>query len=56
VRDQLHDSILTVLTILLLVLLFVIVPLHASGIISAQGYGFLIVLLLASCVLVQSGR
>ena len=54
VRDQLHDPLLTVLTVLLLLLLFVIVPLHASGIISAQGYGTLLVLLLASAVLVQS--
>jgi Ion channel len=54
VRDQLHDPLLTVLTVLLMVLVFFIVPLHASGIISAQGYGFVIVLLLASCVLVQS--
>ncbi len=56
VRDQLHDPILTVLTVLLLFLIFVIVPLHAAGIISARGYGFVIILLLASCVLVQSRR
>ena len=54
IRDQLHDPLLTVLTALLLFLLFVVVPLHASGIISAQGYGTLLVLLLASAVLVQS--
>ena len=54
VRDQLHDPILTVLTVLLLFLLFVVVPLHASGIIPAQGYGLLLVLVLASCVIVQS--
>jgi hypothetical protein len=56
VRDQIHDPTLSVLTILLAFLIFVIVPLHAVGVISAQGNGFAIVLLLASCVLVQSKR
>jgi hypothetical protein len=54
VRDQLHDPLLTVLTVLLLLVLFVIAPLHSAGIISAQGYGSLLMLLLASAVLVQS--
>ncbi|WOJ88207.1 ion channel [Methylocapsa polymorpha] len=54
VRDQIHDPILTVLTVLLAFLIFVVVPLHASGVVSAQGYDLAIVLVLASCVLVQS--
>lgn len=45
------DRLLTWLTILLVVLTFVIVPLHASGLIVVQGYGFLIVLVMAGCVL-----
>ena len=34
--------------------MFVVVPLHAAGTISVAGYGLVIVLLLASCVLLQS--
>ncbi|VTZ26416.1 Ion transport 2 domain protein [Methylocella tundrae] len=55
-RDELRDPLLSVLTLLLILFLFVIVPLHAAGTISAEGYGFIIVLLLASCVLMQSTR
>jgi len=53
-QNQIRDPLLTILTIFLAVILFVVVPLHASGLVPAQGYGFLLVLLLASCVLVQS--
>lgn len=53
-RDELRDPLLSALTLLLIFLVFVIVPLHAAGTISAEGYGFIIVLLLASCVLMQS--
>lgn len=56
VRNQIHDPILSVLTFLLAFLVFVIIPLHAAGVIWVQGYSFAIVLLLASCVLVQSKR
>lgn len=56
VRDQIQDPILTALTVLLAFLIFIIVPLHATGVISVQGYGFVILLLLSSCVLVQSRR
>jgi hypothetical protein len=44
------------LTILLIFLMFVVVPLHAAGTVSDAGYGLVIILLLASCVLVQSTR
>jgi hypothetical protein len=47
-RKRLGDGLLTWLTILLAVLTFVIVPLHASGLIVVQGYGFAIVLVMAS--------
>lgn len=56
VRDQIHDPVLTVLTILLVCVIFVIVPLHAAGIISVQAHGLAIVLLLAGCVFVLSKK
>lgn len=36
--------------------MFVVAPLHASGLIEAQGYGFALMLVLSGCVLVISGR
>ncbi len=54
VRDQIHDPVLTVLTILLAGVIFVMVPLHAAGVISVQAHQFAIVLLLSGCVLVLS--
>ena len=53
-RDELRDPLLSVLTIILIGLMFVIVPLHAAGTVSVEGYGLVILLLLASCVLMQS--
>jgi len=50
-RARYGDQTLTWLTILLVVLTFVIIPLHASGLIGAQGYGLAIVLVTASCIL-----
>jgi nitrate reductase NapE component len=50
-RMRFGDRLLTWLTILLVFLTFVIVPLHASGVNVVQGYGFLIVLIMASCIL-----
>ena len=47
-RERLGDRLLTWLTILLIILTFVIVPLHASGLIMAEGYGLAIVLVMAS--------
>jgi hypothetical protein len=51
VRARFGDRLLTWLTLLLVVLTFVVIPLHASGLIVVQGYGFLIVLVMASCIL-----
>ncbi|MEJ0095350.1 MAG: potassium channel family protein [Methylocella sp.] len=53
-RDEMRDPFLTALTGLLIVLIFVIIPLHAAGTISVHGYGFFLVILLAACILVQS--
>jgi hypothetical protein len=50
-RARVGDRLFTWLTILLIVLTFVIVPLHASGLMVVQGYGFAIVLVTASCIL-----
>lgn len=47
-RERIGDRLLTWLTILLAVLTFIIVPLHASGLIVAEGYGLAIVLVMAS--------
>ncbi len=55
-RDELRDPLLSALTLVLIFLIFVIVPLHAAGTIEFKGYGFFVVLLLASCVLMQSTR
>ena len=50
-RMTFGDRLLTWLTLLLVVLTFVIIPVHASGWIVIPGYGFLIVLIMASCIL-----
>ncbi|ACK51165.1 Ion transport 2 domain protein [Methylocella silvestris BL2] len=55
-RDEIRDPLLSILTLLLIALIFIVVPLHAAGAISAEGYGFVVVLLLASCALTQSRR
>jgi Ion channel len=49
-RERFGDRLLTWLTLLLVVLTFVIVPLHAAGLIVTQGYVFAIVLVMASCI------
>jgi hypothetical protein len=49
-RERFGDRLLTWLTLLLVVLTFVIVPLHAVGLIVTQGYVFAIVLVMASCI------
>jgi hypothetical protein len=51
-QDRLADPLLTALTTLLLVLMFVVSPLHAAGIIHGEIVGFGIVLAVISCVLV----
>ena len=53
-HDELRDPLLSALTLLLIGLMFVVVPLHAAGIVSVAGYGLVIILLLASCILMQS--
>jgi len=54
-REHLGDSILTALTILLAVLMFVVAPLHAAGILQTQGLGFALVLLLIAGLFIVSG-
>ncbi|SFK05701.1 potassium channel family protein [Methylocapsa palsarum] len=51
IGEKWGDRLLTALTALLAFLVFVLVPLHASGVIGFQGYGFALVFVLASCVL-----
>ncbi|MGO9673763.1 MAG: potassium channel family protein [Methylocella sp.] len=53
-RDELRDPLLSALTVMLILLMFVVVPLHAAGTVSVEGYGLVIILLLAACVLMQS--
>ncbi|HMF07343.1 MAG TPA: ion channel [Methylocella sp.] len=53
-RERLGDRLLTWLTVLLIFLTFVIVPLHASGLIVWEGYGLGIALVMAACVLGSS--
>jgi len=53
-RERLGDRLLTWLTVLLIFLTFVIVPLHASGLIAWEGYGLGIALVMAACVLGSS--
>jgi hypothetical protein len=50
-RARFGDGLLSWLTLLLVVLTFVIVPLHASGLFVIQGYGLLVVLVMAACIL-----
>ena len=54
-QDRLRDPLLTALTILLVIMIFVIAPLHAAGIIQSRGYGIGVALVLIGAVLVMSG-
>jgi Ion channel len=54
-QDQWRDPLLTTLTILLILLLFVAAPLHAAGMIHARAYGTGIALILAAGVFIMSG-
>jgi Ion channel len=49
-RARFGERLLTWLTLLLMVLTFVVIPLHAEGLIVTQGYVFAIVLVMASCI------
>ena len=54
-RQQYSDPILTALTILLLVLMFVVAPLQATGHIVFQAFGFLVALVMIAGALFISG-
>jgi hypothetical protein len=54
-REQLRDPLLTVLTVLLAFMLFVIAPLHAAGIIASEDVGLGFALVVIGAVLFQSG-
>jgi hypothetical protein len=53
-QDRLADPMLTILTVLLVLLLFIIAPLHAADIIHGEAFGFGIILVVVACVLVVS--
>ncbi len=54
-RERYSDPLLTLLTVLLLILLFVVAPLQASGIIVFQAFGVAVGLIMIATVLVLSG-
>jgi Ion channel len=54
-QEQYGDPILTAITILLLVLMFVVAPLQATGIIVFEALGFLLALAIIVAALVMSG-
>lgn len=53
-RARIGDKLLTWLTALFAGLTFIVIPLHSGGLIEAQGYGFLIVVIMAGCILGDS--
>ena len=55
-REQWSDPLLTALTVLLLVMLFVIAPLQASGIFLFQAFELVFAILLVAGVFVMSGN
>lgn len=54
-RERLGDSLLTLLTIMLLILLFVLGPLQAAGLASAHYFGILFGIVLLAAVFIVSG-
>jgi hypothetical protein len=54
-RERLRDPLLTVLTLLLGFLLFVVAPMHAAGIIRSEDVGLLVGLVVISTVWFQNG-
>ena len=54
-QERLSDPLLTVLTILLALLLFVIAPLHAAGIVASQDSGLAVALVVIVTVLFAYG-
>jgi hypothetical protein len=55
-RERHGDSLLTILTVLLMVLMFVLVPLHAAGFVLAQAFAALVVVALVGGALAVSGN
>jgi hypothetical protein len=53
-QDRLADPLLTTLTVLLVVLMFVMAPLHEAGMIQAETFAFTIMFAVIGCVLVVS--
>ena len=53
-RERWRDPLLTALTILLVLLMFVVAPLHAAGILHAQAYGIGVGLVMVAGVFVMS--
>ena len=54
-REQYNDPVLTVLTALLVVMLFVVAPLQAAGHIAFQAFGFIVALAIIAGALFMSG-
>ena len=54
-QEQLSDPLLTALTIMLAVLMFVIAPIQAAGIVAAHHFGIAFALVLVAAVLIMSG-
>jgi hypothetical protein len=54
-QDRLRNPLLTALAVLLVLIIFVIAPLHAAGIVKSQGYRIAAALVLVAAVLVMSG-
>jgi len=54
-QERWRDPLLTVLTILLALLMFVVAPLHAAGIIESQDVGLAVGLVVIAAVVFQSG-
>ena len=54
-REQQSDPLLTALTVLLFVMLFIIAPLQASGILLFQAFEFFLAIILIAGVFVMSG-
>lgn len=54
-RERFGDSVLTVLTLLLMLLIFILAPLQAAGLVFIQAMGFAVVLILIAGTVVLSG-
>ena len=55
IQERLSDPLLTALTIMLAVLLFVVAPLQAEGVVAAHNFGIAFALVLVAAVFVVSG-